>query len=88
MIKPLQDYIMIEKLNANSEKAMGILLKYDGSNRTSIGRVLKVGPGKTITDIVETGQTVLYKLGKETNVEVDGKDVSFLDESDIIAIID
>ena len=90
-IHPLDDRVVVEPLEAEEKTAGGILLPDTAKQKPQRGRVLAVGPGKTNDDgkrtalSVEKGDEVIYGRYSGNDIEVDGKEVKILRESDILA---
>ena len=90
-IRPLDDRVVVEPLEAEEKTAGGILLPDTAKQKPQRGRVLAVGPGK-LTDkgeratlAVEKGDEVIYGRYSGSDIEVDGRDIKILRESDILA---
>jgi chaperonin GroES len=92
-IRPLDDRVVVEPLEADEKTAGGILLPDTAKQKPQRGRVVAVGPGKLrdngdrSTVAVAVGDEVLYGRYGGSDVEVSGKDVKILRESDILAKI-
>ena len=92
-IRPLDDRIVIEPLEADEKTAGGILLPDTAKQKPQRGRVLAVGPGKLrdngerSTVSVTKGDEVLYGRYGGSDIELDSKDIKILRESDILAKI-
>jgi chaperonin GroES len=90
-IRPLDDRVVVEPLEADEKTAGGILLPDTAKQKPQRGRVIAVGPGKLrdngerSTVAVAVGDEVLYGRYGGSDVEVHGKDVKILRESDILA---
>src|SRR5262245_3762520 len=90
-IRPLDDRVVVEPVEAEEKKAGGILLTDTGKQKPQRGRVLAVGPGK-LTDkgersalAVEKGDEVIYGRYSGSDIEVDGREIKILREGDILA---
>ena len=90
-IKPLDDRLVIESLEAEDATAGGILLPDTAKQKPQQGKVLAVGPGR-LTDAgvraalgVKVGDTVLYGKYSGSDVEVGGVEYKILRESDVLA---
>jgi chaperonin GroES len=90
-IRPLDDRVVVEPLEAEEKTAGGILLPDTAKEKPQRGRVLAVGPGK-LRDTgerslvaVAKGDEVLYGRYGGSDIEVDGRQVKILRESDILA---
>jgi chaperonin GroES len=92
-VRPLDDRVVVEGLEAEDKTAGGILLPDSAKQKPQRGRVLAVGPGKLrdngerATLNVAKGDEVLFGKYAGNDVEVDGREVKILRESDILAKI-
>jgi len=90
-VRPLDDRVVVEPLEAEEKTAGGILLPDTAKEKPQRGRVLAVGPGKLqddgkrLTISVAVGDEVLYGRYAGNEVEVSGKDIKIMRESDILA---
>ena len=90
-IRPLDDRLVVEALEAEVKTAGGILLPDTAKQKPQRGRVLAAGPGK-LKDTgerhvlnVRVGDEVLYGKYSGSEVEVDGKEYKILRENDVLA---
>lgn len=92
-IRPLDDRIVVEPLEAEDKTSGGILLPDSAKQKPQRGRVRAVGAGKLRDDgkrtpvSVVVGDEVLYGRYGGTDVEVSSKELKILRESDILAKI-
>jgi len=90
-LKPLDDRVVVEPLEAEEKTAGGILLPDTAKQKPQQGKVLAVGPGKLsekgdrLVLGVKVGDTVLYGKYSGSDVEVNGKELKILRETDILA---
>src|SRR6202011_4626211 len=90
-VRPLDDRVVVEPLEAEEKTAGGILLPDTAKQKPQRGRVLAVGPGKLLDDgqrskvAVVKGDEVLYGRYSGTDVEVERREIKILRESDILA---
>ena len=90
-LKPLDDRIVIEPLSAEETTAGGIVLPDSAKEKPQRGTVLAVGPGRLLDSgersapSVKVGDEVLFSKYGGTELEVDGKEIKILRESDILA---
>jgi chaperonin GroES len=90
-IRPLDDRVVVEPLEAEEKTAGGILLPDTAKQKPQRGRVLAVGPGKLrdngqrSTLAVAAGDEVIYGRYSGSDVEVNGREVKIMRESDILA---
>ncbi|MBP9718789.1 co-chaperone GroES [Candidatus Gracilibacteria bacterium] len=93
-LRPLDDRILIEPVEEKTTTSFGLVLPESSSKeKPQKGMVLAVGPGK-LTDegkrvpmVVKVGDTILYTKYGPTEVKLEGKEIFFLQESDVLAII-
>ena len=90
-VRPLDDRIVVEPVNAEEKTAGGILLPDTAQQKPQRGKVISVGPGKVRDDgkrtapSVKVGDEILYGKYSGNDVEVDSKELKILRESDILA---
>jgi chaperonin GroES len=90
-IRPLDDRVVVETLEAEETTAGGIVLPDNAKEKPQRGTVLAVGPGKLLDDgtrgklSVEVGDEVIFGKYGGTEIEVEGEEVKILRESDILA---
>ena len=90
-IRPLEDRVVAEPVEAEEKTAGGILLPDTAKQKPQRGKIVAVGPGKfretgeRVALSVKVGDEVLYGKYSGSDVEVDGKELKILRESDILA---
>jgi chaperonin GroES len=83
--------VVVEPLEAEEKSLGGILLPDTAKQKPQRGRVLAIGPGKLndkgerATLAVAKGDEVIYGRYSGNDVEVDGREVKIMRESDILA---
>ncbi len=89
-LKPLDDRVVVEPLEAEEKTSGGILLPDTAKQKPQQGKVIAVGPGK-LNDkgtrtlmAVKVGDTVLFGKYGGSDVEVSGKEYKILRESEIL----
>jgi chaperonin GroES len=93
-IRPLADKVIIQRTEAESKTAGGIVLPDSAKEKPKRGKVIAVGEGKILDNgsrapmNVKKGQEVLFSSYAGTEVKMDGKEYLIMDESEIMAIID
>jgi len=90
-VKPLDDRVVVEPLEADEKTTGGILLPDTAKQKPQRGRVLSVGPGK-LRDTgdravlaVAKGDEVIYGRYSGNDIEVEGRELKIMRESDILA---
>src|SRR5262249_51917903 len=92
-IRPLDDRVVVEPLEAEEKTPGGILLPDTAREKPQRGRVLAVGPGKTTDDgkrvsmSVAVGDEVLYGRYAGNEVKLGDKEVNIMRESAILATV-
>ena len=90
-IRPLDDRVVVEPLEAEERTAGGIVLPDTAKEKPQRGKVVAVGPGRLLDSgeraamSVAVGDEVIYGKYGGTDIEVNGEDVKILRESDILA---
>lgn len=90
-IRPLDDRVVVEALEAEEQTAGGILLPDTAKQKPQRGKVLAVGPGKLqdngqrLALAVSVGDEVLFGRYAGNDVEVNGKEYKIMRENDILA---
>ena len=90
-LRPLDDRVVVEPMEAEERTSGGIVLPDTARERPQRGTILSIGPGKLLDTgkrgelSVAVGDVVIYGKYSGTEIEVAGKDVKILRESDILA---
>ncbi len=90
-LKPLDERVVVEPVEAEEKTAGGIVLPDTAKEKPQRGTVLAVGPGKLLESgdrsalSVAVGDEVIYGKYAGTDIELDGREVKILRESDILA---
>ncbi len=90
-IRPLDDRVVVEPLQAEETTAGGIVLPDSAQEKPQRGTIVAVGPGRLLENgargdlSVTVGDEVIYGKYGGTDIEVNGEDVKILRESDILA---
>jgi chaperonin GroES len=87
-IKPLADRVVVEPAAAEEKTAGGIIIPDTAKEKPQRGKVVAIGTGKKDEPItVKVGDIVLYGKYAGTEIQIDGKDLLIMRESDIFAIV-
>ena len=93
-IRPLADKVLVERLEAETKTAGGIVLPDTAKEKPQRGKVVSVGKGKVLNDgalqkmEVKKGDEVLFTSYAGTEVKVSGKEYLIMSESDIMAVVE
>ncbi len=91
-IKPLFDKIVVEAVESQEKTAGGLFLPDSAKEKPQSAKVLAVGPGgmvdgKEVTMQVKVGDVILYNKYAGSDFKLDGKEVTILKQSDVLAIV-
>jgi chaperonin GroES len=87
----LDERVVVEPVEAEEKTAGGIVLPDTAKEKPQRGTVLAVGPGKLLDNgergalSVAAGDVVIYGKYAGTDIEIEGREVKILRESDILA---
>ncbi|HHW84109.1 MAG TPA: co-chaperone GroES [Actinomycetales bacterium] len=93
-IKPLEDRIVVQSLDAETTTASGLVIPDTAAEKPSEGTVIAVGPGRVddsgnrIPIDVAVGDVVLYSKYGGTEVKYSGQEYLVLSARDVLAIIE
>lgn len=93
-VRPLHDRVLVERVEAESKTAGGIIIPDTAKEKPAEGKVVAVGEGarddhgKRIALDVKKGDRVLFAKWGGTEVKVDGQELVIMKESDILAVIE
>ena len=93
-IRPLADKVIVQRVEAESKTAGGIVLPDTAKEKPQRGKIVAVGEGKLLDNgkrsemSVKKGQQVLFTSYAGTEVKMEGKEYLIMDQSDIMAIIE
>jgi chaperonin GroES len=93
-VRPLHDRVLIERIEAESKTAGGIIIPDTAKEKPAEGIIVAVGKGnfnengERIALDVSKGDRVLFAKWGGTEVKVNGKELIILKESDILAVVE
>ncbi len=93
-IKPLDDRVVVERLEQDEKTAGGIFLPETAKEKPQQGKVVAVGPGKLLDSgeraamSVKKGDIVVFAKYGGSEVELDGKELIVMRESDLLAVLE
>ncbi len=92
-VKPLGDRVVIKNVEMEETTKSGIVLTGAAKEKPQMAEVLAVGPGgnvdgKEITMQVKVGQKVVYSKYAGTEIKLDGKEMTIVRQSDILAVVE
>jgi chaperonin GroES len=92
-LKPIGDFIIVERLEAEEKKG-AIIIPDSAKEKPKKGKVVAVGKGKTdeegkrIPMNVKTGDKVIFASYAGSDVEVEDKEYVIMREEDVLGIIE
>jgi chaperonin GroES len=93
-IRPLQDRVVIKRLEEETKTAGGIIIPDTATEKPQRGEVIAAGPGTRGDDNelipldVKVGDKVLFGKWSGTEIKIDGQDVLIMKESDIMGVLE
>ena len=91
--KPLQDRILVKRLEESEKTKGGIIIPDTAKEKPSEGEVIAVGPGALNSDgkrnpiDVKAGDKILISKYSGDEVKIEGDDLIIIKEEDIIGIL-
>ena len=92
-VKPLFDKVVVESLEKEEKTKSGFILPSASQEKQQMAKIIAVGPGgiidgKEIVMQVKEGDVILYAKYSGSEFKVDGKDLTIIRQSDILAVIE
>ena len=93
-IKPLEDRIVIQQVEAEQTTASGLVIPDTAKEKPQEGEVVAVGPGRIddngnrVPLDITVGDKVLYSKYGGTEVKVSGEDYLVLSARDVLAVVE
>ncbi len=91
-IRPLQDRIVVKRLEGEAKTKGGIIIPDSAKEKPIEGKVIAVGNGKILKDgkarpiDVKVGDTILFGKYSGTEVKIDGEEHLLIREDDVLAV--
>lgn len=92
-VRPLQDRVLVERVEEESKTAGGIILPDNNKEKPQEGRIIATGSGYRMQDgtvrplDVKEGENILFSKYAGTEVKVDNREYLIMKEDDILGII-
>jgi len=93
-IRPLNDKIVVKRLEAEEMTKGGIVLPDSAKEKPKEGRVISVGLGKLLKDgkraesTVKADDRVIFSSYAGTEIKLEGEEFLILSEDDVLAIVE
>lgn len=94
LLRPLNDRILLERLEAEQKTAGGILIPDNAKEKPVEAQVIAVGNGKILENgsrqamSVKAGDKVIFGKWSGNEVKIDGKEYLLIKEDEILAIVE
>ena len=93
-IRPLNDRILLQRIEAEVKTAGGILIPDNAKEKPAEGKVIAVGSGKILDNgtrkplEIKVGDRVLFGKWSGSEVKVDGVDHLLVKEEEVLGILE
>jgi chaperonin GroES len=93
-IRPLQDRILVKRLEGETKSAGGIIIPDNAKEKPQEGEVIAVGNGKILDDgklhkpDVKVGDKVLFSKYAGSEVKIQGTEHLIMREDDLLGVIE
>jgi chaperonin GroES len=93
-IRPLNDKIVVKRLEAEEKTKGGIVLPDTAKEKPREGKVIAVGAGKMLDSgkrvpfTVKENDRVIFSSYAGTEVKLNGEDFLILNEDDVLAVVE
>ncbi|WP_315804218.1 MULTISPECIES: co-chaperone GroES [unclassified Bradyrhizobium] len=91
---PLHDRVLVRRIDAEEKTKGGIIIPDTAKEKPQEGEIVAAGPGarneqgQLVPLNVKAGDRVLFAKWSGTEVNIDGKDLLIMKESDLLGIIE
>jgi len=87
-IKPLDDRVLVEKLEEEQETTSGrIIIPDTAKEEPRLGRVVAVGTDEDLQEKVKVGDKIVYGKYVGDEIKLEGKEYLLVQRADILAIV-
>jgi chaperonin GroES len=93
-LRPLQDRILVKRVDEESKTSGGIIIPDTAKEKPQEGKVVAVGPGKTLESgkvsepNVKKGDRVLFSKYAGNEINVEGVEHIIIREDDVLAVFE
>jgi len=92
-LKPLDDRVVVQPLEAEEKTSGGILLPDTAKQKPQQGKVIAVGLGKRekaerVPLDVKEGDTILFGKYSGQDIKLDGQEYLIMREDEVLAVLD
>jgi len=92
-VKPLNDKVLVERLEAEDVTKGGIVLPDSAKEKPKEGKIIALGDGRLLDDgkrapfQVQVGDRVLFSSYAGTEIKIEGDEFLIMGEDDILAVV-
>lgn len=92
-IRPLQDRILVKRLNEEEKTKGGIIIPDTAKEKPQEGEVIAIGNGKIldngtkVTLEVKVGDRILFSKYSGSEVKIEGEEFTIMREDDVLGVI-
>lgn len=93
-LRPLHDRVIVKRLEEERVSAGGIVIPDSATEKPTRGKVIAAGNGRILENgsvrpmSVKEGDQVLFGKYAGQEIKIDGEELVFLKEDDIVAVIE
>lgn len=93
-IRPLQDRLIVERLDSEEKTASGLYIPDSAKEKPQQGRVVSVGKGRIRDDgslqplDLKEGDTILFGKYSGTEIKIDGNEYLIMREDDVLGVLE
>lgn len=93
-IRPLNDKIVVKRLEAEEKTKGGIVLPDTAKEKPKEGRVISVGQGKLLDNgeraafTVKENDRIIFTSYAGTEIKLEGEEFLILSEDDVLAVVE
>ena len=93
-IRPLQDRIIVERIDEEETSKGGIIIPDTAKEKSQEGKVVAVGKGRVLEDgkiqklDVKKGDRVLFAKYSGTEITIEGEEHLIIREDDVLGIVE
>ena len=92
-VKPLNDKVLVSRLEAEEVTKGGIVLPDSAKEKPKEGKIIALGDGRLLDDgkrapfQVQVGDRVLFSSYAGTEIKIEGDEFLIMGEDDILAVV-
>lgn len=93
-LKPLHDHILVERIEEEEQLRGGIVIPDTAKEKPQEGKVVAVGPGKTLDNghelrmSLKKGDRILFGKYSGTDVKIDDREYLIMRENDVLGVLE